>query len=182
MSVVPALPPEAGVPPLRATAAAMAFRVLVPATPSARQAVFLLEAPHGRLGLRAEIAGDLRPVIAQRRQILLEVANVRALGIELEAACGGTRAGKSCRPSPRRPRQSSRWSAAGNAVRRQAVLALKALDGRHGLRPRVAGDLAVVIAQRLQLGLHLADRRAAGIFADIGRIRIGGAGPCAPPR
>ena len=141
-----------------------------------RQAVFLLEALHGRLGLRAEIAGDLRPVIAQRRQILLEVANVRALGIELEAACGGTRAGRAAALRLVGRVNLRDGLRAGNAVRRQAVLALKALDGRHGLWPRVAGDLAGVIAQRLQLGLHLADRRAAGIFADIGRIRIGGAG------
>ena len=142
------------------------------------QAVLFLEALDGGFRLRAKVAGDFRPVIAERRQILLKVANVCALRVELEAACrrrGRARRGFTGLALIGRVdlRDGLR---AGDAVGGQAVFALKALDGRDGLFARVAGNLAAVIVQRLEFGLNALDRLAAGVLADIGVIRIGRAG------
>ena len=139
-----------------------------------RQTVRLLERLDSRFRLRAVVTGNLRIIVAQRRQILLQIADRRAGGIER----------KHVRASGRRSRSSAlRLICCVNlcnrlrtrdAVGSQAVLILKRLDGGDGLGTRVAGDRTGIEAQRLELGLNALDGFAAGVLSDVGVIRIGG--------
>ena len=139
-----------------------------------RQTVRLLERLDSRFRLRAVVTGNLRIIVAQRRQILLQVADRRAGGIERQHV----------RASGRRSRSSAlrlvcrvnlcKRLRAGNAVGSQAVLTLERLDGGDGLGTCVAGNRAGIEAQRLELSLNALDGLAAGVLSDVGVIRIGG--------
>ena len=139
-----------------------------------RQTVRLLKRLDSRFRLRTVVTGNLRIIVAQRRQILLQVADRRAGSIERKhVRASGRRSRRSALRLVCRVNLCNRLRTR-DAVGSQAVLILKRLDGGDGLGTRVAGDRAGIEAQRLELGLNTLDGFAAGVLSDVGVIRIGG--------
>ena len=121
-----------------------------------RQVVLLLEELHRRLGLGAEAAGDVRPVVTQRLEVLLQIAHVRTDGAELQAGSGRRGRGRRRGGTPLGVNrfQLGQGRRADDAVDVQTICLLEGLDRAFGLRADVAGALTVIISQSAQHVLH----------------------------
>ena len=139
------------------------------------QVVLLLEILDGCLGLGAEVAGDVCPIVAQGGQVLLQIADLRAAGTELQAGAGGGAARRAALVRVHRL-EARDGARACNAVGRQVIFLLELLDGRLGLVAHLAGDFTGIVAQLLEHGLHALDRR------HVAAVRSGRGGPGAGKR
>ena len=140
------------------------------------QVVLLLEILDGCLGLGAEVAGDVCPIVAQRGQVLLQIADLRAAGAELQAGAGGGRAALRAALVRVHRLEARKGARACDAVGRQVIFLLELLDGRLGLGAHLAGDFTGIVAQLLEHGLHALDRR------HVAAVRSGRGGPGAGKR
>ena len=117
-------------------------------------------------------AGDVARIIAQILEALLEkldlvilVAGAERLGGRLHGRRGRWRHDYGCLHGGR----AVEYLLVGGthfAVGHQAMLALEELDGGHRVLVAHAGELALVVAQFLEAGLHLGHGLALGLFAD----------------